>query len=76
MLNDAFVLRHAQMFADRVTREAGDDPARQIDRAYRIALTRPPTQTELAIALEATRTGALVDLTHVLLNLNEFVYSR
>jgi hypothetical protein len=76
LLNDAFVLRHAGMFADRVKREAGDDPARQIDLAYRIALTRPPTQTELAIALEATRTGSLVDFTHVLLNVNEFVYAR
>src|SRR5438093_9224222 len=54
LLNDAFVLRHAQLFADRVKREAGGDPASQIDLAYRIALTRPPSQTELAIALEAT----------------------
>src|SRR4030081_177083 len=72
MLNDAFVLRHAELFAERVKREAGDDPARQIDLAYRIALTRPPTQTELAIAVGAIRTGSLVDLTHVLLNVNEF----
>jgi hypothetical protein len=76
LLNDAFVLRHAEMFADRVKREAGDVPARQIDLAYRIALTRPPSQTELAMALEATRTGSLVDFTHVLLNVNEFVYAR
>jgi len=76
MLNDAFVLRHAQLFADRVKKEAGDDPARQIDLAYRMALTRPPTRTELAIALDATRTGSLVDFTHVLLNVNEFVYAR
>ena len=76
MLNDAFVLRHAQLFADRVKKEGGDDPAKQIDLAYRIALTRPPTQTELAIALDAVRSGSLVDFTHVLLNVNEFVYSR
>jgi Protein of unknown function (DUF1553)/Protein of unknown function (DUF1549) len=76
MLNDAFVLRHAELFADRVKREAGSDPARQIDLAYRIALTRPPTPTELAIALDATRTGSLSDFTHVLLNVNEFVYAR
>jgi len=41
-----------------------------------MALTRPPTRTELAIALDATRTGSLVDFTHVLLNVNEFVYAR
>jgi hypothetical protein len=76
MLNDAFVLRHAQLFADRVKREAGDAPAKQIDLAYRIALTRPPSPPELTIALNATRKGSLVDFTHVLLNVNEFVYTR
>src|SRR6266851_4830016 len=35
MLNDAFVLKHAQLFADRVKKEAGDDPATEIDLAYR-----------------------------------------
>ena len=55
LLNDEFVLRQAELFADRVKKEAGSDPAKQIDLAYRIALTRPPTETELAIALEATQ---------------------
>jgi hypothetical protein len=76
LLNDPFVLRQAQMFADRVTREAGDDPAKQIDLAYRIAVARPPTPTELNVALDATKGRSLVDLTHVLFNLNEFVYIR
>jgi hypothetical protein len=76
MLNDAFVLTHAELFAERVKKEAGPDPARQIDLAYRIALTRPPSPAELAIALDATRNGSLADFTHVLLNVNEFVYAR
>jgi hypothetical protein len=76
MLNDAFVLRQAQVFADRVRKEVGDDPARQIALAYQIALTRPPSQTELAVALDVTTKQSLVDLTHVLLNVNEFVYIR
>jgi hypothetical protein len=76
MLNDAFVLRHAQLFADRVKKDAGDDPAKQIDLAYRIALTREPSPAELAVALDVIKHQALVDLTHVLLNVNEFVYIR
>ena len=76
LLNDTFVLRHAEVFANRVRSEAGDDPAKQIDLAYRIALTRPPTPTELAVARDAVTTHSLVDLTHVLLNLNEFIYIR
>jgi hypothetical protein len=76
LLNDPFVLRQAQLFADRVKKDAGDDPLKQIDLAYRIALTRPPTQTELTVALDAMRTPSVLDLTHVLFNLNEFVYMR
>jgi hypothetical protein len=76
LLNDEFVLRQAQLFADRVKKEAGDDPARQIDLAYRVALTRPPTAAELAAALSVVKDQSLVDLTDVLLNVNEFVYLR
>jgi hypothetical protein len=76
LLNDPFVLRQAQIFADRVRQEAGDDPARTVDLAYRIALTRPPTDAERALALDLLRTRSLVDLTDVLFNLNEFVYMR
>ena len=76
LLNDTFVLRHAQLFADRVKKDAGDDPVKQVDLAYRIALTRPPTQTELAMALETVQKQSLVDLTDVLFNVNEFVYMR
>jgi hypothetical protein len=76
LLNDVFVLRHARMFADRVKKDAGGDVAGQIDLAYRIALTRPPTETELAVALDSMKNQSLVDLTDVLFNLNEFVYIR
>ena len=76
LLNDPFVLRQAELFADRVRKEAGDDPQRQIDLAYRLALTRPPTETEMRVAAESMKTHSLVDLTHVLFNLNEFVYTR
>ena len=76
LLNDPFVMRHAQLFADRVKKEAGDDPAGQIDLAYRIALGRPPSPAELAVALDVTKNQPLVALTHVLLNVNEFVYIR
>ena len=53
LLNNPFVFAQAQLFADRVRKEAGDDLAKQVDLAYRIALTRPPTATEQALALDA-----------------------
>ena len=76
LLNNPFVLEQAQRFADRVRAEAGDDRERQIDLAYRIALARAPTEGELRVAFASLQTQSLVDLTHVLFNLNEFVYMR
>lgn len=46
MLNGDFVNRQARHFAARLEREAGQDRARQIERAYRLALGRGPTATE------------------------------
>jgi hypothetical protein len=75
LLNDEFVLRQAQLFANRL-REAETDPAKQIDLAYRLVLARPPADAELQANLEFLKANQLVDFTHVLLNLNEFLYTR
>jgi hypothetical protein len=70
------VLRQAKLFADRVKEAAPNDPSKQIDLAYRIALTRPPDEKEAAMAADFLKKQTLVDFTHVLLNLNEFLYVR
>jgi hypothetical protein len=76
LLNDEFVLKQAKLFADRVKEAAPNDPAKQIDLAYRLALTRPPDEKEFAVASDFLKKQSLVDFTHVLLNLNEFLYVR
>jgi mono/diheme cytochrome c family protein len=76
LMNNDFVLRQAQLFADRLKKDAGDDVAKQVDLAYRLALTRPPTSKELSMAVDMVGTGSLVDFTHVVLNLSEFLYTR
>ena len=76
LMNNPFVLRQAGRFAALLERESPGDVRAQIDRAYRIALTRPPTEQETAIALGLVDTGSLSDFTHVLFNLNEFLYLR
>src|SRR5580698_6576226 len=76
LMNDDFVLNQAQLFADRIQKEAGSDVARQVDLAFRIALTRPPTQRELSLATDMILSGSLVDFTNVMLNLSEFLYTR
>jgi hypothetical protein len=76
LLNDDFVLRQAQLFADRVRESAPAGTEAQINAAYEIALSRPPTDGEHRLALDFLRKQKLVDFTHVLLNLNEFLYLR
>jgi hypothetical protein len=76
LMNDAFVVRQAKLFADRVNEAAPGNPARQIDLAYRIALSRPPREDETRLAADFLQKRTLADFTNVLLNLNEFVYVR
>ncbi len=76
LLNDEFVLRQAKLFADRVKEAAPADPARQVDVAYRLALGRPPDSEERRTTIEFVKTHELADFTHVLFNLNEFLYAR
>jgi uncharacterized protein DUF1553/uncharacterized protein DUF1549/cytochrome c len=47
MLNNEFVLIQARALAERVQREAGGDPAKQVRLLYRIALSREPGRKEL-----------------------------
>ncbi len=58
LMNNGMVQHLAEQFAERVRREAGNDPQRQIERAYLIALSRPPSDEERELSL-----GALAQLT-------------
>jgi hypothetical protein len=76
LLNNPFVLNQAKLFADRLQKEAGPDPEKQVALAYRLALTREPNPKELAAATAMIRSGTLVDFTDVMFNLSEFLYTR
>jgi len=76
LLNDDFVLRQAQLFADRIREAAPRNARAQIQAAYTIALSRPATDEEMRLALDFLQKQKLVDFAHVMLNLNEFVYMR
>ena len=47
LYNGDFVNQQAAFFADRIVREVGNDTDKQIERAYLLALCRPPTASEL-----------------------------
>ena len=76
LMNNEFVLNQAELFAARLEHEAPGDVDRQVELAYRIALTRPPTEDEAEVAKALVGEQSLVDLAHVMMNLNEFLYLR
>jgi hypothetical protein len=80
LMNNGMVLRLAEQLAARVRREAGDEPAWQIERLYWIALGRPPGDEERQASLEAlvrlSTAGrqALTAVCHAVLNSAAFLY--
>ena len=80
LMNNAMVLFQARKFAERVRREAGDDPGAQVDArrsgsrsaARPIAVERQKRRSRASV--EAATPDGLAEFCHVLFNLNEFVY--
>ena len=75
-MNGPFVRRQARHFAERVAREAGDDPAARVALAYRLAFGREPTVVEKERAVGHVRENGVESLCWVLLNASEFLYIR
>jgi len=89
LLNGELVNELAAQWATRIVSEVPSDADARIDRMYREAFARPPTDDERAAAREflreqqaahgATRVDdprAWTDLCHVLFNVKEFIYVR
>lgn len=76
LMNNPFMHEQSRFFAERVTAEAGHDTRERIGRAYRLALTRPPTNVELERAEVFVHEHGLAAFCRVLLNANEFLYVR
>ncbi len=84
MINSDFMNEHAQMFADRLQREAGADPQNQIQRGLQLTLQREPKREELAVCqktfekfqteFQLPPSKALQRISLMMLNLNEFFY--
>lgn len=54
-LNSGFVMNQAKALAERLEREAGDDPKARIRRVYELVYGRLPTESEMKIGLEYVR---------------------
>jgi hypothetical protein len=74
LLNSDFIQEQAKAFAKRAATGCADDLC-AVKRAYDLALTRRPTEKEIALARDFIAKGGTVeDFALALLNRNDFVY--
>jgi hypothetical protein len=80
MINGPWTMQRAKAFAQRVSSDSSLTLEQRVAFAYALAFGRPPTSDETNEALRFIQTNAaksedaVVDLCHVLLNSNEFLY--
>ena len=76
LLNGSLANDLAESFAKRLERKCGSDRETTIDRAFRLAIGRPPTAKERDRSLAFLREQPLSEFTLAMFNLNEFIYFR
>jgi hypothetical protein len=74
LLNSPLAVDAARAFAERVARQGGAEPARQVQRAFELALQRLPDDSESAACQRLLNERSLAELCRALANLNEFAY--
>jgi hypothetical protein len=81
LFNGDFVNRQARHLANRLRNEVGNQPEKQVERAYLLALCRPPSPSERLDMVDFLRQNAevggdrLEQMCRVIFNLNEFMYT-
>jgi hypothetical protein len=74
LLNGSLSNDLAHAFAQRLRTETNDDPEQLVDRGYRLAVGRPPTDGERQLSLQFVRQQPLPEFALALFNLNGFLY--
>jgi hypothetical protein len=74
LFNSPFVMQQARFFADRIQSEVGDRIDDQLDRAFKIAFSRSPSDRERKKMNHLVATEGLPQLCRVLINTSEFIY--
>ena len=74
LFNSPLVIRQSNFFAERVHSEVGDQAGSQVDRAFVIALSRPPSHSERTRMIELVEKEGLPQLCRVIMNTSEFIY--
>jgi Protein of unknown function (DUF1553) len=73
MLNDKFIVRQCEHFADCVAKESLD-PAVQINRIYQLAMNRDATPTEIDRLRAYSKKHGMANVCRLLINSNEFMF--
>ncbi len=74
LFNSTFMLDQSQRFAERLVRDAGSRPTRQIIRAFELALARAPNVDESLAAQELIAAHGLSAFCRAMLNTNEIIF--
>jgi hypothetical protein len=74
LMNNSFVLRMADRFAERVVGEVGKQPERQLQRVWQLAYGRPATPSERQRLEPFLGEHGLAALCRVVFNSNEFIH--
>ncbi|SKA79941.1 Planctomycete cytochrome C [Prosthecobacter debontii] len=74
LFNSGFVNQQAELFAQRLQKEAGNDLTRQIERAFALTAQRSPAPDEAQVCATLAREHGLPAVCRVLLNTNEFLF--
>ena len=74
LLNGDISNQQAEALMNRLAAEAGADPRKQVDLAYRLVSGRAPNPKELAQSLAFLKTESRREFALAMLNLNAFLY--
>ncbi|MBI1176419.1 DUF1553 domain-containing protein [bacterium] len=74
LFNSQFVLQQANFLAERLRKEAGDDPKQQVTRAFELAFARRPDSFETSVSTEMIHTDGLESFCRALYNTSEFLF--
>ena len=76
LMNDSFITRQSERFAERVKRWSNGDLKKQVIIAFQLTLSRMPDDNELTTSWALVQKHGLSSLCWVLFNSSEFLYLR
>jgi hypothetical protein len=74
LLNNPLVFHMADIFAQRIKSEAGDDLSKQVGLAFELAYGRAADEEEIKLAAQFAKKHGLPGLCRIIFNSNEFVF--